>query len=51
MKRPTISNLSQPGWFAVETVIDEKDVRALIPLLKREGAEDIVEYPLNKVIY
>ncbi|NOZ64124.1 MAG: ATP phosphoribosyltransferase [Caldiserica bacterium] len=51
MKKPTISHLSQKGWVAVETVCDEKEVRYLIPLLKESGAEDIIEYPLNKVIY
>lgn len=51
LKKPTISNLSQEGWFAVETVIDEKTVRTLIPELKKAGASGIIEYPLNKVIY
>jgi ATP phosphoribosyltransferase len=51
LKRPTISGLTQDGWFAVETVIDEKVVRVLIPELKKAGAEGIIEYPLNKVIY
>ncbi|MBM3253984.1 MAG: ATP phosphoribosyltransferase [Candidatus Omnitrophica bacterium] len=50
LKKPTISPLSQKGWFAVETVIDEKIVRELIPKLKEAGAEGIIEYPLNKVI-
>jgi ATP phosphoribosyltransferase len=51
LKRPTISGLSQEGWFAVETIIDEKIVRVLIPELKKAGAQGIIEYPLNKVIY
>jgi len=51
MKKPTISNLSQSGWFALETVIDERVVRGLIPELKQAGAEGIIEYPLNKVIH
>ncbi len=51
LKRPTISGLSQDGWFAIETVIDEKIVRVLIPELKKAGAQGIIEYPLNKVIY
>ncbi len=51
LKKPTISNLSQPGWFALETVIDEKVVRSLIPRLKAAGAEGIIEYSLNKVIH
>jgi len=51
LRRPTISNLSQPGWVAVETIIDEHVVRELIPQLKAAGAEGIIEYPLNKVVY
>jgi ATP phosphoribosyltransferase len=50
LKRPTISSLSEEGWCAVETVIDEKVVRILIPELKKVGATGIIEYPLNKVI-
>ena len=51
LKKPTISGLSQEDWLAVETVIDEKIVRTLIPALKKAGAQGIIEYPLNKVIY
>jgi ATP phosphoribosyltransferase len=51
LKNPTISNLTKNEWFAVETIIDEKVVRILIPALKQAGAEGIIEYPLNKVIY
>ncbi len=51
MKNPTISNLATDGWFDVDTIIDEKIVRELIPKLKEAGAEGIIEYPLNKVIY
>jgi ATP phosphoribosyltransferase len=47
---PTISNLSDEGWVAIEVIIDEKTVRDIIPNLKRAGAQGIVEYPLNKVI-
>jgi ATP phosphoribosyltransferase len=50
MKNPTISPLSQDGWCAVETIIDEHIVRDLIPELRNISAEDIIEYPLNKVI-
>ncbi len=50
MKNPTVSNLSEKGWFAVETIIEERDVRELIPRLKEAGAQGIIEYPLNKVI-
>jgi ATP phosphoribosyltransferase len=51
LRNPTISSLSQEGWVAVETIIDEHVVRELIPALKRAGAEGIIEYPLNKVVY
>ena len=51
LRRPTISNLSQKGWVAVETIIDEHIVREFIPQLKAAGAEGIIEYPLNKVVY
>lgn len=51
LRNPTISSLSQSGWVAVETVIDEAVVRELIPQLKAAGAEGIIEYPLNKVVY
>lgn len=47
---PTISNLYDQDWVAVEVIIDEKTVRDIIPELKRAGAQGIVEYPLNKVI-
>ena len=49
--RPTISQLSEPEWLDVNLVLDEKLVRELIPDLKEAGAEDIVEYPLNKLIH
>jgi ATP phosphoribosyltransferase len=51
LRNPTISGLSQTGWVAVETIIDEHIVRELIPALKTAGAEGIIEYPLNKVVY
>ena len=51
LRDPTIATLSKPDWVAVETIIDEKVVRVLIPQLKAAGAEGIIEYPLNKVIY
>jgi ATP phosphoribosyltransferase len=51
LRTPTISNLSQEAWVAVETIIDEHVVRELIPALKAAGAEGIIEYPLNKVVY
>ena len=51
LRNPTISNLSLAGWVAVETIIDEHVVRELIPALKAAGAEGVIEYPLNKVVY
>jgi ATP phosphoribosyltransferase len=48
---PTISSQTDPDWVALEVIIDEHTVRDLIPELKRAGAEGIIEYPLNKVIY
>ena len=51
LRNPTVSHLSQPGWVAVETIIDEHVVRELIPQMKAAGAEGIIEYPLNKVVY
>ena len=51
LRNPTISSLSLKGWVAVETIIDERVVRELIPQLKAAGAEGIIEYPLNKVVY
>jgi ATP phosphoribosyltransferase len=51
LRNPTVSGLSQNGWVAVETIIDEHVVRDLIPKLKAAGAEGIIEYPLNKVVY
>lgn len=50
MHSPTISTLSDEGWFALEVMINEKLVREIIPKLKMAGAAGIVEYPLNKVI-
>ena len=51
IKRPTVAPLSTGGWFALETVLDEKVVRDLIPELKKAGAEGLIEYSLNKIIY
>lgn len=50
MQNPTLSSLSEEGWFSLEVIVDEKIVRDLIPVLKNAGASGIVEYPLNKVI-
>ena len=51
LRNPTVAQLSQSGWIAVETIIDESVVREIIPKLKELGAEGIIEYPLNKVVY
>ncbi len=50
LKRPTVSHLSDPEWVAVNTVIEEKTVREIIPRLKAANAQGIVEYPLNKIV-
>ncbi len=51
LRNPTISPLANDEWVAVETIIEERVVREIIPQLKDEGAEGIIEYPLSKVIY
>ncbi|HEY1792307.1 MAG TPA: ATP phosphoribosyltransferase [Opitutaceae bacterium] len=51
LRDPTLSPLSSPRWVALETIIDESVVREILPRLKELGAEGIVEYPLNKVVY
>ena len=50
LQRPTISSLSDEGWVAVNTIIEERTVRDLIPRLKAAGGQGIVEYPLNKIV-
>ena len=50
LKNPTVSPLANPGWVAIETVIDESIVRTIIPTLKEHGAQGIIEYSLNKLI-
>jgi ATP phosphoribosyltransferase len=51
LRNPTVSQLGQDGWVAIETIMDEHIVREIIPKLKAAGAEGIIEYPLNKVVY
>jgi ATP phosphoribosyltransferase len=51
LRNPTISPLASAEWVALETIIDESVVREIIPQLKALGAEGIIEYPLNKVVY
>jgi ATP phosphoribosyltransferase len=50
MKQPTISHLVNSDWIAIEVVLEESQVRDLIPALKKANAQDIIEYPLSKVI-
>jgi len=51
LRNPTVSPLTNSEWVAIETIVDESVVREFIPRLKELGAEGIVEYPLNKVVY
>ncbi len=50
LKNPTISQLSDEAWVAVNTILEETMVRTMIPRLKEAGAQGIVEYPLNKIV-
>lgn len=50
LRKPTVAPLYDDEWVAIETIIDERIVRILVPELKRNGAEGIIEYPLNKVV-
>jgi ATP phosphoribosyltransferase len=51
LNTPTISPLFDQEWVDIDTVIDEEEVKRLIPDLRKAGAQGIIEYPLNKVIY
>ncbi|MFC1546240.1 ATP phosphoribosyltransferase [bacterium] len=51
LRKPTISQLQEKGWVAIEVIIEERAVKQIIPQLKELGAQGIIEYPLNKVIY
>lgn len=50
LKTPTISNLADENWLALNTILEESTVRTIIPRLKAAGAHGIVEYPLNKIV-
>lgn len=50
LQTPTVSQLSDPEWVAVNTILDETTVRSLVPILRNAGARGIVEYPINKII-
>lgn len=51
LRNPTVNRLADDNWVALDTILDEKVVREIIPALKAHGAEGIVEYPLNKVVF
>ena len=51
LRNPTINRLTDESWVAIDTILDEKVVREIIPELKKFGAEGIIEYPLNKVVF
>jgi ATP phosphoribosyltransferase len=51
LRKPTMNRLTDEAWVAIDTIIDEKVVREIIPELKLRGAEGIIEYPLNKVVF
>ena len=51
LRNPTVAHLANDEWVAIDTIIDEKTVREIIPQLKALGAEGIIEYPLNKLVY
>jgi ATP phosphoribosyltransferase len=51
LRNPTVNRLTDENWVAIDTVVDERIVRDIIPTLKAHGAEGIIEYPLNKVVY
>jgi len=51
LRKPTVSPLDEADWVALETIIPKKTVRDILPALRRAGAQGLVEYPLNKVIY
>ena len=51
LRNPTVNRLTDEAWVAIDTIIDEKVVREIIPQLKSLGAEGIIEYPLNKVVF
>ena len=49
--KPTIANLTDENWVDLTVILEEKLVREIVPDLKSAGAEDIVEFPLNKIIH
>ena len=51
LRNPTVNRLTDEGWSAIEVILSERNVRDIVPKLKQMGAEGIIEYPLNKVVY
>jgi len=51
LRNPTVNSLSDMRWSAIEVILSEKEVREIVPRLKELGAEGIIEYPLNKIVY
>ena len=51
MRAPTVSALTEEGYYAVETIVPKKSINVLIPQLKSVGAEDIVELPITKIVH
>ena len=50
LHNPTVNNLSDDGWLAVETVLHTTDIKQVVPKLKRAGASGIIEFPITKII-
>jgi ATP phosphoribosyltransferase len=50
LKKPTVSQLTDKNWIAIEVILEEKTVKKILPELKRAGAQGIIEYPLNKIV-
>lgn len=50
LKKPTVSQLTDKNWTALEVILEEKTVKKILPELKRAGAQGIIEYPLNKIV-
>jgi ATP phosphoribosyltransferase len=50
LQKPTIASLSDENWVDINTIVEERIVRSIVPKLKAAGAKGIVEYPINKII-
>ncbi|MCB1285185.1 MAG: ATP phosphoribosyltransferase, partial [Microthrixaceae bacterium] len=51
MKTPTVNELYGQSGYAVETVVEKRQINVLIPALKDAGASDIIELPLSKIVH